>query len=220
MKLELNAKKILKTLLLINLILIIMHLISQFMLLNFEYSEALANFAFRFNMDVESSVPTWFAIVLLFSTALLLLLIGLKTRKKKQKKYWLALSAVVLYMSIDEASVIHELMNEPMQQLFGITSGPLFFAWIIPFSLVVLIVVAVFAKFYWSLDRKTKLLFALAVSLFILGAIGVEMISAAHWQSQDFQYDYTYRILNAFEEGLENFGTITAIYALSLKLTK
>jgi energy-coupling factor transporter transmembrane protein EcfT len=105
-------------------------------------------------------------------------------------------------------------MIRPFQEMLGIDSGLFFFAWIIPMTIIIFILGTIFVRFFLSLPRKVKMLLFLSAFIFLLGAIGIEMISGAYWQANNFVYNMNYRILNAIEEGLENFGSIIAIYAL------
>lgn len=215
MKYQLNPNKFFAWLFGANAFFICIHLVLQFLYLNAGILESTATL---FNMDAEANIPTWFTVALFIILAQLLLFLGLESCKKRCQWQWFVLAALALYLSVDEASAIHERLIEPMQQLFGITSGPLFFAWTIPVACGLVLLAVLFGRFYWQLDRKSKIRLALAAGLYVLGAIGFEMISGAYWQAHDFQYDMIYRILNAFEEGLENVGIITAIYAISHKI--
>lgn len=206
-------------LLVINAVLIALHLILHWANLNLELTNFMQQLVERFNMDAEASVPTWFASTLLLINAGLLGYIGLRQKKGKFYKHWIALSAIFLYLSIDEASQIHELAIEPMQALLGIESGFLFFAWFIPAVIIIGILGVIFFKFFTRLPKQTKTLLIIALVLYLAGAVGMEMISGAYWEMNDFVYDMNYRIFNVIEEGLENTGLIIAVYAL-LKYSK
>ncbi len=202
--------KFIKSLILINIVLIILHLVFCYININLEPSLLLYEIGERFNMDNEISIPTWFAQILLFIIALLFAFIY----KNEKRKEWLFLSLIFIFVSIDEGAEIHELMIRPFQEILNINSGLFFFAWIIPVLIIVFILGIIFLKFFNSLPKKIKLLLFFSAFVFILGSIGVEAISGSYWQSINFAYDMNYRILNALEEGLENFGSIIAIYSL------
>ena len=202
--------KIIKSLVIINIALIVLHLFFCYININLEPSLLLYEIGERFNMDNEISIPTWLAQTLLFIIALLFTLTYLDEKRKE----WLFLSLIFFFISIDEGAELHELMIRPFQEMLGIDSGLLFFAWIIPMTIIIFILGTIFMRFFLSLPRKVKMLLFLSAFIFLLGAIGIEMISGAYWQANNFIYDMNYRILNALEEGLENFGSIIAIYAL------
>jgi len=202
--------KFIKHLIIINIALIILHLVFCYININLEPSLLLYEIGERFNMDNEISIPTWFAQILLFVIASLFAFIYIDEKRKE----WLFLSLIFVFLSIDEGAEIHELMIRPFQEILGIDSGLFFFAWIIPVLVIVFILGIAFLKFFNSLPKKIKLLLFFSAFIFILGSVGVEMISGDYWQANNFVYDMNYRILNALEEGLENFGSIIAIFAL------
>ncbi len=184
-------KKILLSLILIDLLLVVLHLITQ------KYLER------------EASLPTWFSQIQLFVAAAITFYIA----KINNSKLWYFLSIIMLYLSIDEGSEIHELATEYLQNKLGIESGYLFFAWIIPAAIIIVILGLLYFKFWWNLPKKTRILIALSAIIFVSGGLIIEMISANYWVSHEFQFDFTYRILNAFEEGFEMIAISLYIYA-------
>lgn len=209
------AKRLLILLVAFNIFLIGAHILLHFLELNVALSDFYQKLVPRFSMDNEVSVPTWFASSLLLVLSFLFGFIAYEKRQKKKpyQNHWMLLGAIFLYLSIDEASELHELAIEPFQNIFDIQSGPLFFAWIIPAIAVLAVLAIIFAKFFFQLPEQARRFYLYAFVLFVLGAVGVEMISGAYWQANDFSNDMTYRLLNAFEEGLENSGLILAIYS-------
>ena len=131
---------------------------------------------------------------------------------------------IFLFLTWDEAVQIHEkLMNVPM--LYKIldwlrieASGLLNFPWVIVGILAVIVVFIIYWKFLLSLPRKQQRLFLLAASLYIGGAIGMEMIgglvlgSSSHLDS--YQNNILYILSISLEEILEMLGVILLIYSL------
>lgn len=198
------------SLLSINALLIVAHLTVHWFELNSTINESIVKL---FSMDIEYSIPSIFASLLLLSIAVLCVKIW-ANKKTKPSWHWLGLALVFFYVALDEFFALHENLIEPTQNALGIEGGFLFFAWFIPVLAILSVLVIVFAKFFFKLPKTTKNLLIMAAVLFISGAVGVEMISGAYWEAHDFQNDMTYRLLNALEEGLENTGSITAIFAL------
>jgi hypothetical protein len=216
MKTTFSTKKIFTGLLLLSLFFILVHLILHalaFGVMHGDFLDAVVN---RFNVDAEQSIPTWYAQLLLFAVALLAASIALAVRKVKGAhawEWWL-LSFVFVYLSIDESTSIHEFAAEPTRELFGITSGILFFAWYIPVLAIVALLGIFMLRWFIYLPSKTRNLLTLSFLLFVAGAVGMEVVSGAYWANNGFHFDFTYSVLNAIEEGLEMFGVIIAIYAL------
>jgi len=163
------------------------------------------------NVDAEASIPTWYAQSLLLVAAALVFVIA--KAAVKDKKYWYVLAAIMLFISIDEGASIHELLITPMRELLNISSGPLYYAWVIVYGLLFVCVGLFFVRFFMRLPRRTRVLFAAALAMFLAGALGMEMIggfviSQAHmsWQS--------YTVIVGVEELLEMLGVALFIYAL------
>ena len=213
---EIQAKRVFFTLISINALLVAIHLILHGIEFSGANSEALLELVRLFSLDQEGNVPTWFAQTLLASIAGLFGVIALRRKDAGESRTWpwFFLSIVFVYLSIDEGAQIHELTIEPFQNLLGIESGFLFFAWIVPMGLAILVATILLLSFFIRLDKALRNQLFLAAFVFLLGAIGMEMISGAYWESVDFVYDMRYRVYNAIEEGLENTGSILAIVAL------
>jgi predicted permease len=105
----------------------------------------------------------------------------------------------------------------PMQKLFN-TSGLLYYAWYIPYGVILLILIIVYAKFLFKLPKKVKSLFMLSGLIFVFGAIGLESISGFYDEligQQNFEYCALYTI----EELFEMCGVAIFIYALLLYIS-
>jgi hypothetical protein len=204
-------KRLLYLLLGVNGVFIVLHFVAHCLerFTDFTFGAELTHW---FSMDIEYSLPTWFATLLLLSIGAMFLSICMQA--KTDRIAWGSLGVIFFYLSADELFSIHENLIEPMQELFGITSGPLFFAWVIPVFFGVVLLGIAYYRFLFSLPKKLRIYLFIAAGIFLLGAIGVEMISGAYWQAHHFENDMVYRALNALEEGLENMGSIIAVAAL------
>jgi len=163
------------------------------------------------NVDAEASIPTWYAQSLLLVAAALVFVIA-KTATK-DKRYWYVLAGIMLFISIDEGASIHELLIAPMRELLTISSGPLYYAWVIVYGLIFGCVGLFFVRFFVRLPRRTRLLFAAALAIFLTGALAMEMVGGlvisqpnAPWQ--------LYAVIVGVEELLEMFGVALFVYAL------
>jgi hypothetical protein len=169
---------------------------------------------FLFDLDRETSIPTYFATIILSLSAFLLGVIAQKYRQSNRSYfyYWAGLSLVFVYLTLDEAAAIHENLIRPIRDALS-TSGVLYYAWVIPYGLLLLLLAAVYARFVWQLPPKTRLLFILGGGVFVAGAIGFELIGgyyADFWGTESI----TYSLLTMIEEVLEMSGISIFIYAL------
>jgi len=163
------------------------------------------------NVDAEVSIPTWYAQSLFLLATGLLFIIG-KT-VKKDKKYWYGLAVIMLFMSIDEGSSIHELLIAPMRELLNISEGPFYYAWVIVYGLVFACIGLLFVRFFMRLPRKMRVLFVTSLALFLVGALGMEMVGGLVI-SQGYTADWRYATIVGIEELLEMLGATIFIYAL------
>jgi hypothetical protein len=124
------------------------------------------------------------------------------------------LAVLSLIFSFDEGASIHELATQPLQRLFGQNlPGYLHFAWVIPAAIIVIAILSFFMKFFFSLPRRTQILFIISVLVYICGALGMEMISANYAEVNGIK-NIVYNVLVTLEETLEMTGMVIAIYAL------
>lgn len=179
-----------------------------------EQPHILSELVLLFNINRESSIPTWYASLLLFGCAVLLGLIGQvqSLHQPGQRRYWRGLAVIFLFLSIDEAAEIHERLTEPLQMMFG-ASGPLYFAWMIAYIPLVVVFGLVYFRFWLNLPARTRRLFLLSGVLYLGGAIGVEMIGANIWY-QDGGTSLYYSTIGTIEEFFEMLGAATLIYTL------
>lgn len=168
------------------------------------------------DVDTELSLPTIYSVLLLFSAALLLILI---TRLNKEEHgafccTWQILTLGFLYMTLDEGASLHEKLMTPIQNLLGDNMpGYFYFAWVIPALAGVVILAIFFLKFLWSLPKKTGIGFTLAGIVYVGGAIGMELVSGAY--ARQFGLDnFTFNLLATVEETLEMNGVVLFIRTL------
>lgn len=86
----------------------------------------------KFNLDLENNIPSHFSSGLLLLASMLLALIAFFKKKGNDifARHWAVLSIVFLYLSLDEAASIHELVNRPMRTMYGL-GGAFYFGWVI-----------------------------------------------------------------------------------------
>lgn len=176
----------------------------------------LFNLAGRFNVDQETSLPTWFSQVLLLLASGIAFFIARADELRSLRKYWYLVAVIMLLLSIDEGASFHETLGVWLGQHLGwqISLG---FTVLRDWVLLALIAAAVVGLLLWRfiilLPARTRILFALAASLFIGGALIVETL---HFTTFQIEYgSLSQAVSNAIEEGFEMFGAITFIYALS-----
>lgn len=167
-----------------------------------------------FNVDEEQNVPTWYSSSALLLCSILLMIIAL-AKKKAGDRYalhWSVLSPIFLFLSLDEAALIHEIRFAPVRDALN-AGGFTHFTWVIPGAALVFIFVLAYLRFFFDLPAKTRILFLVAGTLLVGGAIGVEMIQGRHADLYGMR-NMTYAVLTTIEELCEMLGVVVFIYAL------
>lgn len=175
-----------------------------------------------FDLKLEANIPTWYSSFALLLCSLLLAVIASakKIEGNSYAPHWVVLAFIFLFLSLDETASIHEGLNLLRSQLK--VSGFLFYFWVIPYAAFVLIFVLAYLRFLGALPAKTRLLFFLAGSVYVAGAIGMEIMEAryASFYGENMLYNSNssqsmmYEIMTIVEEFLEMLGVLVFIYAL------
>jgi hypothetical protein len=138
-----------------------------------------------FDVGEERSIPTWFESIqfLLCSMLLAVIAVAKKRRSDRYSLHWGVLSVILLLLSLDEVASIHEAIGQQSENLLhsvtGLTpGGAIKFFWVVPGAILALIVLLAYLRFLADLPRSTRRSFLFAGALFVLGALGLEMLSA------------------------------------------
>jgi hypothetical protein len=167
-----------------------------------------------FNLDSEFNLPALYASLSLLLCAQLLWIV---TAIKKQERdryflYWRNLSFIFLFLSADEAFSIHEALIIPAVRE-ALNLSPIFYqTWVIPGIILVSIFVWKYLKFLRYLPRSTCRLFILAGTLYVGGALGMEMAGGVYFDLYDKTVIPGIGVI--VEEALEKFGIVVFVYAL------
>jgi len=166
-----------------------------------------------FSLSEEQNVPSWWSSSLLLACSVVLAAItATKTRARGDyKTHWAVLSGIFCYMSLDELVEIHERLNDisSLSQLHG----ALYYGWIIPASLIVLVFAASYLKFLFHLPMKTRVKVALAGALYVGGALGVEL-PLGLWTERHGELNFGWALIDMGEESMEIAGSSLFLFAL------
>ncbi|MEG3932659.1 MULTISPECIES: hypothetical protein [unclassified Microcoleus] len=91
--------------------------------------------------------------------------------------------------------------------------GFFYFIWVIPGALFVVVTGLAYLKFLLHLPRKTRDCFLLAGSIYVGGALGMEMVTG-YYADAVGQRNLMYGLMTSVEEIMERVGVIVFIYAL------
>lgn len=213
-KINLFPRRTIQFLFFVVLGLVLLSLIGQFTVYFLPNYPLRNNFAQLFNVDLERNIPTMYsASALLFCSILLAIIANAKKiAGNTYLRHWTGLSIIFLYLSLDEALIIHDKLIKPLRSTFN-ASGFLYFTWVIPGAIFVLVCLLAFLKFLTHLPAQTRRLFLIAGLIFVTGALGVEMVGG-YYSNLYGERNIGYAIITTIEELLEMLGIVAFIYAL------
>ena len=210
---KLDAERVLRFLLIVIAGLLFIHIALQFVyrVLNIDFVSTLRG---RFDVDNEISIPDWFSQIILFMPVVLGGILAGVSRKRKDGNtiYWVLLSVLFLYLSIDEGAMLHEAFITKFRE-WTVASGSTGLAehtWLIPIGLAFCVLLVPFVRFVRRLPARTVRLLCVGVAVYVSGAIIFETIDLTYITS-NFAY---HGLAVAFEEALEMVGTSLIIYTL------
>lgn len=160
----------------------------------------------RFDLDGERNIPS------LFSTGLILLCAGLmfaiaRIDQGPNRIGWRGLTSIFVFLAADELVSLHERLIEPLRATLH-TSGVLYFAWLIPYGIAVLLIAALYLRFLLRLPDTTRRRMIAAGAVYLAGAVGLELIGGAYLESLGNRHNLPYELLTTLEETLEMAGMV------------
>lgn len=208
---RISSRRTLRAALTVLLLLLVAHLIGIY--LRLKGVEYLFGIVPLFDFDAEANVPTLYATILLFSCSAVLAVIGRwkRTSADRYHRHWAGLSAIFLFLGLDEILVIHEKFSQLEAVLPS--DGVLHFPWVIVYGPIALVIGLLYLRFLAALPRWTAGRFVLAGALYVGGAVGMELIGAPMWAAGT-EGGALYAGVATAEELFEFLGTIVFLWAL------
>lgn len=212
------ARRVCRWLAIIAVVLIGLHLLLQQVNLNVFHQQngyffELSN---RFDMDDESSVPTWFSqclFLLIAATALL----AVKLEKQRIKRVlWGVISTLGLVLAIDEVAGIHEQILQTIHVLLFQDSATTILenAWLVVLPFVLIAMALLGRQMIRHFPMRLIVVAGTGISVFLLGAVGVDIFTQGLDMSSLSLEFMQQGLFVGTEEGLELCGTIIILYSI------
>ena len=167
-----------------------------------------------FDLDHESNLPALFSVSLMFASSVFLAVIALDHRKAGNAyAHWMVLSVVFLYLSFDEAAMIHEMMQEWVRPFIP-RSDATIHVWVVPYGLFFILMSLIYFKFWLGLPPDVKWPMCLAGLIYVAGAIGCEMLGSINYSKYGDNSGLEYTLQYTAEEFLEMSGLVIFLYAV------
>ncbi len=166
-----------------------------------------------FDFDGENNIPTLYSSFALILVSILLSFIAFTRIKLKLSSIpWFGLSIIFLFLSIDEISTIHEEIGGIVRETFE-TSGFLYYAWVIPYGIALVVFIVAYSKFLFVLPKSTMILFLVSGAIYVSGALGFELLGGRHADLHGTD-SILYSTITTCEEFLEMLGIAIFTYTL------
>ncbi len=170
-----------------------------------------AAFIRLFDVEAEKNPPALFAGLQLLLAAGILWLIQRQETLPWRRMRWRILGIGLAWIAFDEVFWMHERLIEPMRSLLGDGDlGAFTYAWVVPASVLVLFLAVYFAPLLLSLPNDTRNRLVLSGGLFIIGAVGMEMVGGWYWSTHG--NDLMQSMIVIVEEALEFAGICLFIH--------
>lgn len=199
------------------IVLILLHLLGQFVIrIIGTDSVFIDELVWRFNVDLELNVPTWYSSFLAAIASLLALFIALQSRMRINNNWiyrtWMLVVLTLLAVSINEAASFHELILQNVHILAGFGEGQSYTqnAWLLLLPFIVAAGAAAIYMMTKHVPKDTAFHFIRAAAVYLLGALVVEYVSIPVSGADNV---YTF-LLTPLEEGLEMFGMWLMLHAM------
>lgn len=165
-----------------------------------------------FSVDTEKNPPALFSGLMLLLSAVVLAVVAISESASRWSRHWWILAGGFLVMSLDETFSFHEKLIDPVRDAMGDEYPLVFhFAWVVPALALVVVLGISFAGFLRALPSSTRRLFLTSASLYLGGAIGMEMLGGRYHALHGS--DFTQSMIAIAEEALEMFGVCIFLYA-------
>jgi len=171
------------------------------------------------DIDSEDSAFNWLSSVVLFVDALLLFLVASERQLQHLSfaTHWYVLAIGFVGLSFDETVSLHEKLSGILHNTLH-TSGVFTFAWVIPALFFCALLFLFYIPFLRALPRRIASLLCLSGLLYVVGAVGVEMIAGAVYERLSLD-SLPYRMVTSIEETMEIAGALLLFFLLGWNLS-
>lgn len=175
-------------------------------------SENFHHVFYLFDVGREYNIPTWYSSMLWALLGLLALFIGSQARRFRAS--WILLGIVGLAASIDEYQELHERLDGIGFVLSEYLPFYVPFPWLTVGVPLAVVVGLLLLPLVLSLPRRTTFGIIAAGTLFLSGAVGMELLSGYVLASQEWVVNSRYVLVTLIEETFEMLGIGLAVASL------
>ena len=170
-----------------------------------------------FDVNKEANLPAWFSCSVLLGSSMVLWDIAREKSAVRDRyaRHWWVLSAVFLYLSLDELISLHEATSAMIRDAFDLSEeGALSQAWILLAAPLVLLFALAYTRFLFHLPARVRYLMVAAGCTYVAGALGME-VPGAYVRGVYGSDTMAYAVITTIEETLEMLGAVIFLYAVA-----
>lgn len=159
----------------------------------------------KFSLEGEANFPTYFSSMLLAISSITFAFIAIGVRQSEDSsswRHWMGLCLIFQFLSLDEATQIHEKLDTEIIWASIETSGLLAWPWVIIYMGLVLTFGVFYFRFWLRLPRHFRIMYAACAAVYVGSALGFEMLEAREYTSNGGP-NFAFVVLTSIEECCE-----------------
>jgi len=135
-----------------------------------------------FDMRREANLPTFVSALTLLAAGIAAAAVAASYRRPRERyaATWSWITAALLFAAVDEAAQLHEILSRPLRSALG-TSGPFYFAWVVPYSVAIVVGTLLAVPAIRVLGREPARCVLVGTAVIFTGAVGIEMLQGVLW---------------------------------------
>lgn len=177
--------------------------------LDYENDEQPLAFFRFFDLGEEQNFPAWIATLLLAGSALSAMAAAQRADDPIVRRGFRTSALALAYVSLDEASYLHERLSEPLRDLLGV-GGALYWAWVIPAVILVGLLAVRLWPFMQRLPSDVRNDLFLCAALFVGCSVGIEMLDGLAFSVNE-EANVVTEVLTIIEEVGEMLAVMLSI---------
>lgn len=168
----------------------------------------------HFDLNAEANFASFYEAAPLLIASLLTLALAAHYRAQRAPLAgrWAWMSALFLFMSIDELAQLHDLFTGPLRRRLDLDFGALYFTWLLPAVVFLAFCVWYFAPLVRSLPNAIRVRLVVAAAVYFGGAVLVEMASG--FVAESGRRSTPYLMVLTVEEACEIGGVLLGVGVL------
>ena len=166
-----------------------------------------------FQVGGEANIPTWYSSIALAVAAGLLAISAVLVRRSGGPywRHWAALGVIFLMLSMDEVAQLHELTVRPVTAILK-NQFLWYISWVVPAGVLLVVFGIAYWRFFLALPGPTRRGFAVAFMVYVGGALGMELATAAFGRMWEERFHF---LFNLTEETMEMAGVVILILTVT-----